>query len=74
MHLDSVSYVMQDNEKRTPLHAAAYLGDAEIIELLILSGKCKANFALLKGKRGTKNQERSFVWVYIFIFLFVLFY
>lgn len=30
----------QDNEKRTPLHAAAYLGDAEIIELLILSGKC----------------------------------
>uniref|UniRef100_A0A8C2ZAY0 Uncharacterized protein n=1 Tax=Cyclopterus lumpus TaxID=8103 RepID=A0A8C2ZAY0_CYCLU len=30
---------IQDNEKRTPLHAAAYLGDAEIIELLILSGK-----------------------------------
>lgn len=29
----------QDNEKRTPLHAAAYLGDAEIIELLILSGR-----------------------------------
>lgn len=29
---------LQDNEKRTPLHAAAYLGDAEIIELLILSG------------------------------------
>lgn len=28
----------QDSEKRTPLHAAAYLGDAEIIELLILSG------------------------------------
>lgn len=30
----------QDSEKRTPLHAAAYLGDAEIIELLILSGGC----------------------------------
>lgn len=30
--------LLQDNEKRTPLHAAAYLGDAEIIELLILSG------------------------------------
>lgn len=29
---------LQDNEKRTPLHAAAYLGDAEILELLILSG------------------------------------
>lgn len=29
----------QDNEKRTPLHAAAYLGDAEIIELLVLAGK-----------------------------------
>uniref|UniRef100_A0A8C2H5X9 Uncharacterized protein n=1 Tax=Cyprinus carpio TaxID=7962 RepID=A0A8C2H5X9_CYPCA len=28
----------EDCEKRTPLHAAAYLGDAEIIELLILSG------------------------------------
>ncbi|XP_038848776.1 serine/threonine-protein phosphatase 6 regulatory ankyrin repeat subunit A-like [Salvelinus namaycush] len=27
-----------DNEKRTPLHAAAYLGDTEILELLILSG------------------------------------
>uniref|UniRef100_A0A8C1D511 Ankyrin repeat domain 28b n=1 Tax=Cyprinus carpio carpio TaxID=630221 RepID=A0A8C1D511_CYPCA len=34
---------VQDNEKRTPLHAAAYLGDAEIIELLILSGKCIFN-------------------------------
>lgn len=33
-----VGIVCQDNEKRTPLHAAAYLGDAEIIELLILSG------------------------------------
>ena len=32
--------LLQDNEKRTPLHAAAYLGDAEIIELLILSGMC----------------------------------
>lgn len=31
--------IFKDNEKRTPLHAAAYLGDAEIIELLILSGK-----------------------------------
>lgn len=31
-------FLTQDNEKRTPLHAAAYLGDAEIIELLILSG------------------------------------
>ncbi|XP_045078175.1 serine/threonine-protein phosphatase 6 regulatory ankyrin repeat subunit A-like [Coregonus clupeaformis] len=29
---------LQDNEKRTLLHAAAYLGDAEILELLILSG------------------------------------
>ena len=33
-----LSFLSQDNEKRTPLHAAAYLGDAEIIELLILSG------------------------------------
>ncbi|KAJ3609681.1 hypothetical protein NHX12_024194 [Muraenolepis orangiensis] len=29
---------IQDVEKRTPLHAAAYLGNAEIMELLILSG------------------------------------
>lgn len=34
----------QDNEKRTPLHAAAYLGDAEIIELLILSGSSSGTF------------------------------
>lgn len=34
----------QDNEKRTPLHAAAYLGDAEIIELLILSGSSSDTF------------------------------
>lgn len=40
--------LLQDNEKRTPLHAAAYLGDAEIIELLILSGVC---VCFLKGKR-----------------------
>lgn len=32
---------LQDSEKRTPLHVAAFLGDAEIIELLILSGKCQ---------------------------------
>lgn len=31
--------LFQDSEKRTPLHVAAFLGDAEIIELLILSGK-----------------------------------
>lgn len=30
---------LKDPEKRTPLHAAAFLGDAEITELLILSGK-----------------------------------
>lgn len=34
----------QDSEKRTPLHAAAYLGDAEIIELLILSGSSSGTF------------------------------
>lgn len=32
-------FLSQDTEKRTPLHAAAFLGDAEIIELLILSGR-----------------------------------
>lgn len=32
-------FLPQDAEKRTPLHAAAFLGDAEITELLILSGK-----------------------------------
>lgn len=46
----------QDNEKRTPLHAAAYLGDAEIIELLILSGKIRPenNFhkESVKGKHA----------------------
>lgn len=31
--------VLQDAEKRTPLHVASFLGDADIIELLILSGK-----------------------------------
>uniref|UniRef100_A0A8B9S9Y3 Ankyrin repeat domain 52 n=1 Tax=Apteryx owenii TaxID=8824 RepID=A0A8B9S9Y3_APTOW len=35
-----VSYVpAQDQERRTPLHAAAYIGDVAILELLILSGK-----------------------------------
>ncbi len=29
----------QDADKRAPLHAAAFLGDAEIIELLIVSGR-----------------------------------
>ena len=28
----------QDSEKRAPLHAAAYCGEAEIADLLILSG------------------------------------
>ncbi|KAK1797807.1 hypothetical protein P4O66_008163, partial [Electrophorus voltai] len=32
-----------DTEKRTPLHAAAFLGDAEITELLILSGRARVN-------------------------------
>lgn len=34
-----IAFLSQDAEKRTPLHAAAFLGDAEIAELLILSGK-----------------------------------
>lgn len=35
-----VSYTpAQDQERRTPLHAAAYIGDVAILELLILSGK-----------------------------------
>lgn len=35
-----VSYITaQDQERRTPLHAAAYIGDVAILELLILSGK-----------------------------------
>ncbi|XP_045073026.1 serine/threonine-protein phosphatase 6 regulatory ankyrin repeat subunit A-like [Coregonus clupeaformis] len=38
MDLTLLCSSLQDNEKRTLLHAAAYLGDAEIIELLILSG------------------------------------
>uniref|UniRef100_A0A8D0KZP6 Ankyrin repeat domain 52 n=1 Tax=Strix occidentalis caurina TaxID=311401 RepID=A0A8D0KZP6_STROC len=34
-----VSYIpAQDQERRTPLHAAAYIGDVAILELLILSG------------------------------------
>lgn len=36
----------QDAEKRTPLHAAAFLGDAEITELLILSGETQMPFYL----------------------------
>lgn len=38
---------LKDPEKRTPLHAAAFLGDAEIIELLILSGKTFSRFLFL---------------------------
>lgn len=30
---------IQDKEQGTPLHAAAYLGDANTMELLIASGK-----------------------------------
>uniref|UniRef100_A0A4W4EFE0 Ankyrin repeat domain 44 n=1 Tax=Electrophorus electricus TaxID=8005 RepID=A0A4W4EFE0_ELEEL len=36
-----------DTEKRTPLHAAAFLGDAEITELLILSGSVAALSSLM---------------------------
>lgn len=41
-----ISFYMKDPEKRTPLHAAAFLGDAEITELLILSGKTVSRFLL----------------------------
>lgn len=47
----------QDNEKRTPLHAAAYLGDAEIIELLILSGVFFNKICVLK------NQSFAIKWI-----------
>lgn len=47
----------QDSEKRTPLHAAAFLGDAEIIELLILSGRLL--FALF-SVHFPKNMESFF--------------
>lgn len=33
-----ICITFQDVEKRTALHAAAYCGDAEIVDLLILSG------------------------------------
>lgn len=42
---DDVS--VKDAEKRTPLHAAAFLGDAEIAELLILSGTTSSGFLVL---------------------------
>uniref|UniRef100_A0AAX7UI30 Ankyrin repeat domain 28b n=1 Tax=Astatotilapia calliptera TaxID=8154 RepID=A0AAX7UI30_ASTCA len=48
---------IQDNEKRTPLHAAAYLGDAEIIELLILSGKHYTPAHLLRARVNAKDNK-----------------
>lgn len=32
-------FVLQDQERRTPLHAAACVGDVHIMDLLIESGK-----------------------------------
>ncbi|XP_048339453.1 ankyrin repeat and SAM domain-containing protein 1A-like [Sphaerodactylus townsendi] len=54
-----------DTEKRTPLHVAAFLGDAEIIELLILSvhGKAKTvmtvEFWSIKIPVSDTNQRMS---------------
>ena len=31
-------YIFQDFEKRSPLHSAAYCGEAEIADLLIMNG------------------------------------
>ncbi len=50
----------QDSEKRTPLHAAAYLGDAEIIELLILSGM-KGHFLQKHSEWAGRTQTSSIV-------------
>ncbi len=40
-----LSFFSQDQEQSTPLHAAAYLGDVQIMDLLITSGR-KTVFSL----------------------------
>lgn len=34
-----IVFILQDQERRTPLHAAACVGDVHIMDLLIESGK-----------------------------------
>ena len=38
-HSRSSSLPYQDQERRTPLHAAAYVGDVPILQLLLMSGE-----------------------------------
>ncbi|MGH0165406.1 UNVERIFIED_CONTAM: hypothetical protein FKN15_048721 [Acipenser sinensis] len=57
-----------DSEKRTPLHAAAFLGDAEITELLILSGarvNAKDNMWLTPLHRAVASRSEDTVRVLI---------
>uniref|UniRef100_A0A8C6L2I1 Ankyrin repeat domain 44 n=1 Tax=Nothobranchius furzeri TaxID=105023 RepID=A0A8C6L2I1_NOTFU len=57
-----------DAEKRTPLHAAAFLGDAEITELLILSGarvNAKDNMWLTPLHRAVASRSEDAVRVLI---------
>nr|DBA20136.1 TPA: hypothetical protein GDO54_015861 [Pyxicephalus adspersus] len=57
-----------DSEKRTPLHAAAFLGDAEIIELLILSGarvNAKDNMWLTPLHRAVASRSEVSVILHI---------
>ncbi|KAI4785187.1 hypothetical protein KUCAC02_037910, partial [Chaenocephalus aceratus] len=57
-----------DSEKRTPLHAAAFLGDAEITELLILSGarvNAKDNMWLTPLHRAVASRSEESVRVLI---------
>lgn len=49
----------QDQERRTPLHAAAYIGDVAILELLILSGKGQGSGALLSTGAAFRESFRS---------------
>uniref|UniRef100_A0A8D0D5R9 Ankyrin repeat domain 44 n=1 Tax=Sander lucioperca TaxID=283035 RepID=A0A8D0D5R9_SANLU len=55
-------FLPQDAEKRTPLHAAAFLGDAEITELLILSGarvNAKDNMWLTPLHRAVASRSEA---------------
>lgn len=38
-HSPSSFLPSQDQERRTPLHAAAYVGDVPILQLLLMSGE-----------------------------------
>lgn len=60
-HSSSSFLLFQDQERRTPLHAAAYVGDVPILQLLLMSGE-SVELEGVASREGSRGEESFFIF------------